>query len=265
MAIAPLQFSAIIVTYNEAKYLQSCLQSLSFCNQIVVLDLGSTDDSLEIAHRYATDVLTHEKMPIVEMIYPIYREISKNDWIFVLDPDEVFEPALLPKIKELIAGQDTIGEICISRKNYFRDKALHGTIWGGVQNVTRLIHKERVDFPQVVHHGFLLKEGMVRQILDEPGLYINHYWVESYADFIQKHYRYLQHEGQAKHDMGIKFNFLRMFMDTWRALMNNLITSGSWRHGFDEIVLSFLYTFYVFFSWLALWKFEGKKDVPVVH
>ncbi len=261
MAIEPLQFSAIIVTYNEGIYLQSCLQSLSFCNQIVVLDLGSTDNTLEIAHRYATEVLTHEKIPIVEKIYPIYRQISKNDWIFVLDPDEVFEPALLPKIIELIARQHNIGEICIPRKNYFRHKPLHGTIWGGIQSVTRLIHKDRVDFPQVVHHGFVLKDGMVRQIIAEPGLYINHYWVEGYTEFIKKHFRYLLHEGEAKYGMGIRFNFLRMLIDTWRALINNLIRSGSWRHGLDEIVLSFLYTFYVFISWVALWKFERSKNI----
>lgn len=260
MTVEPLLFTAIIVTYNEDRYLQRCLQSLSFCNQIVVLDLGSTDHSLEIAHKYATEVLSYERMPIVEMIYPFYKEISKHDWIFILDPDEVFEPALIPKIVELIGKKNNIGKICIPRKNYFRQKAIRGTIWGGIQCIPRLIHKNRIDFPQKVHHGLFLKEGMTTQTLDVSGLYITHYWVDSYSDFIKKHIRYLKHEGDAKHSLGIRFNFRRILADTWYALINNLFKSGSWRHGFDEIVLSFLYTFYVFFSWLALWKFERKRN-----
>jgi len=258
------KFSAILVTLNDEKHLENCLRSLSFCNQIVVIDLGSTDRSREIAQHYATEVIEMEKQPIIEKIYPLYKTLSKNEWIFVLDPDEVFDPLLLPSIQEKISRIVNLGSICIPRINYFRNKVIQGTIWGGTPSVVRVIHKDRVEYPQVVHHGFVLKEGMNTAAIDVPKAAIHHYWVSSYRELFNKHMRYLRHEGESKYCVGSRFGFLRMSHAVWNALIDNLFKSGAWKNGLDEIILSFFYSFYVFASWIALWQYENRRPTHIL-
>ena len=74
-----IQFTGIVVTYNEDKYLNECLKYLSFCEQLIVMDLGSTDHSVEIAKTYGAIIVQHERVPIVEQVRTKALEYS-NDY-----------------------------------------------------------------------------------------------------------------------------------------------------------------------------------------
>ena len=63
-----VQFTGIVVNYNEGHYLRGCLNSLMFCRQLLVIDLGSNDASIEIAEHYGAEIIHHKRMPIVEQI-----------------------------------------------------------------------------------------------------------------------------------------------------------------------------------------------------
>lgn len=79
-----VDFSAIVVTFNEVKHLDDCLSSLSLCVELIVYDMGSTDGSLEIAQSYANDVRHIERVDIVEKIWKKIVGEAKNDWIILL-------------------------------------------------------------------------------------------------------------------------------------------------------------------------------------
>ena len=75
----PVRFTSIVVTYNEANRLRECLKSLSFCDQMLVVDLGSGDNSVEIAQEYGAEVLHHEWVPLVEKVWPIVVPLARID------------------------------------------------------------------------------------------------------------------------------------------------------------------------------------------
>ena len=86
-----INFTGLVITYNEDRYLQECLNSLSFCEQLVVIDLGSKDNSIKIAKQFGAEIFHHEWVPIADHIKQEAMSLVKNDWVISIDPDEVFE------------------------------------------------------------------------------------------------------------------------------------------------------------------------------
>ena len=119
-----LNISAIVVGYNEANLLGSCLNSISFCDEILYFDLGSTDDSIKIAKTSHATIINHEKVPGCEWIHSKYYQSTKHDWVLIIDPDEIINDLLIneelrkaqSKFRGLIShgsrmNMETIGEV----------------------------------------------------------------------------------------------------------------------------------------------------------
>jgi len=136
--------SAVVVTYNEELFLENCLKSISFCEELVVIDLGSTDKSLEIAEKYATKVIHHERVPVVEVIHAKIKEFVKFDWVLITDPDEVTDEKLANQIVELFNNRLKtdlkIGAVNVPWVFYFKSKRLIGTVWGGINRRVLLVN-----------------------------------------------------------------------------------------------------------------------------
>ena len=85
-----IKFTGIVVTFNDDRYLRSSLSSISFCDQIIVIDLGSFDNSVAIANEMEAEVIEHRWVPIADQIRQKALKFSKNQWVIFIDPDEVF-------------------------------------------------------------------------------------------------------------------------------------------------------------------------------
>ena len=88
------RISACIVCRNEADRLQPCLDSIAWVDEIVFMDLASTDDSAELARRAGARIVSREPVPVVEMVRNDIAAAATGEWILVLDPDERVSPAL---------------------------------------------------------------------------------------------------------------------------------------------------------------------------
>ena len=97
--------TAIIIAKNEEKMIQACLESLSWCQNIVLLDNGSTDKTVEIAEEYNCQILAYQHPSFAKM-----REralsLVKTDWLIYVDADERVSPALAKEILVHIENDD---------------------------------------------------------------------------------------------------------------------------------------------------------------
>jgi len=101
-----MNITAVIVIRNEAKNLVRYFEHVKrFCNEIIVVDQQSTDNSLEIAMRYANLVFLSKNVGYNEMDRTWAVSIAKNDWVCTLDPDEMFQ-------NEFVEALPTILETC---------------------------------------------------------------------------------------------------------------------------------------------------------
>lgn len=98
-----VKITAQVLTYNEEKNLPRCLESLDWCDEIVVIDSGSTDNTIEIAERYGCTVLVRPFDDFAnQRNFGIDSKPLEEDWILHFDADEVVTPELRAKLVEFV-------------------------------------------------------------------------------------------------------------------------------------------------------------------
>jgi len=133
--------TALIIAKNEEKMLQACLETLSFCDKIIVLDNGSNDQTVKIAENYNCQVISfiHESFA---KLREKAQSLVETDWLFYVDADERVTPALAKEIL-LHIEQNDHQVMTISREN-----VCYGTKFnfGNWQHdlVTRIFKKENL-------------------------------------------------------------------------------------------------------------------------
>jgi glycosyltransferase involved in cell wall biosynthesis len=255
-----IKFSAIVVTFNEERRLCECLGSLKFCDQILVIDLGSSDSSVNIAMELGAQVLHIKRMPIVEQIHAKVINHARNDWVILLDPDEVLSVGIKSIIEAHISNTPALGLIKIPSQFYFRGKRLSSTIWGG-ENQTKpvVLNRFRSNFPGLVHCGPTLLDGFSSVTLKwDENSYIKHFWIDSYKQLFEKHWRYIIKEGEARYLKGERYSFASLLNSMKVALTHNIITCNGYR-SITGIFLSFFYAWYVLMSLLSLKKYQNNR------
>lgn len=260
-----IQFTGIAVTYNEAQRLRGCLNSLRFCEQLIVVDLGSTDASVEIAQQCGAEVVHHERVPIVEHIREKAVTYARNDWVIFLDPDEVLPANIEDELRLLITQQPNLGLINLPRQFYFKDRPLNFTIWGKEQIKQAVLHKNRCKFSPYVHQPVQIINGYISGTLpQQPDYYLKHYWVDSYRQMFEKHWRYIKLEGKSRSERGERFYWGNWFKSIASALIHNLFTYNGIRGGLLGIFLSFFYAWYVAMSLLSLRQYQKSTEKGIV-
>jgi len=258
----PVQFTGIVVTYNEARHLRECLNSLAFCEQLLVIDLGSVDESMEIARECGAEVVHHERVPFVEQVWPDAVSLARNSWIVRSDPDEIFPFSLVDDLIDVIAKSQSLAMVSLPHQYYFRGKPLKTTIWGGTKYISnKVFHKDRVQLKPHVHRGIRCRNGYYSErIKGISNNLIQHYWADTFGQLFEKHRRYIKHEGESRYNSGQHFSWYTMIIDICRALGLNLINCRGLRGGFTGIFLSFFYSWYTLMSWLSLRKYERHQQ-----
>lgn len=252
------KFSGFVVTYNEAHHLRRCLSRLSFCDQLVVIDLGSSDASVEIAKEFNAEVIFHQRVPVVEQIWTEIKPYAKNEWLVIIDPDEELPEGIEDELQKFIENSPNLGAIKLPLQFYFKNKPLYWTHWGQGQIKICVFNKHRVIFSSDVHRGRSLIEGSTLEEFPKlnPGFFVKHYWADSYRELFRKHLRYIKNEGKSRFNSGHRFSWRETFKETFNAVKENLIKYNGLQGGFIGIFLSFFYGWYVLMSCLSLRRYE---------
>ncbi len=255
-----LPISAIVVGLNEAHLIQKSIGSLSFCEEIIYVDLGSRDNSVSLAREMGADVKYHELVPCVEYVQAELVPFLKHNWVIYIDPDEYIDPKLGIYIQEnfkLIEKSTEIGSINVPWQFYFINHALIGTPWGGENRKQILVNKNRFLFEPIIHIGRKNKLGF--KSLDLPfseGMILHHYWVQGWQAFIGKHLRYLKKEGKARFESGRKTSILKILFTPFFELKYSYITRKGYKDGILGILLSVFWMFYQLASEIELFKYQ---------
>lgn len=249
--------SALVVVYNEEKYLEACLKQLLFCDELVVVDLGSEDHSLQIASKYATRIM---KIPFTDLVEAVHCRIIpqlKNNLVLIIDPDEVLPDELILEIKNIIKSNNHFDQINVPWRFIFKNKMLRGTIWGGNNKWKRIIlnKKNLMLFPHV-HRGVQYDHDSPCIIDLQSTYFIKHYWCDSYQQLFSKHTRYIKKEGQSRYGNSERYSLRKKVHESLAALYEGLIRQKGILYGGREIFLCFFYSWYIWQSNNSLKYYE---------
>lgn len=256
--------SAIIVGYNEAHLLSDCFEGINFCDEILYFDLGSTDNSCEIAKKFNVTLIPHTKVPLVEIIHTEFFSKTKHKWVLISDPDEVISQTLILDIQELFNNgiPEDVGAFFAPLIFFFKNYRLKGTNWGGINSRVLLIHNERFVFTNAVHSGRKLKDGFRSNEIKFNGKnFIYHYWMQSYKMLFEKHQRYLKHEGKARFEAGQRTRINSIILSPFNSFFECYYLKKGYKDGIVGIFLSLFWSWYQSKALIQLYRFEKKEKI----
>jgi len=248
--------TAIVIYRNERHHLDRCLRALHWCNELIAVDMQSTDGSREIAEAHADRVLSVPHCPIAEPTRVAAAKLARNDWVLLVDPDEVIPESLTDDIRQALAANPSAGAFSLPMWFYFKGRRLTGTVWGTLTFKQRLIHRGRCRLLPLCNRISELMPG--EQDIRLPHTddnHMRHYWSDSYQDLAHKHFvRYAHTEAAAMVAQGKRFGWRTAVIDPLIELKKTFNDIDALRIGLHGWLLSAIYFIYCLASgWLTLY------------
>ncbi len=143
-----MKISVIINTYNSAATLYRCLCSVSAFDEIILCDMHSTDNTIEIAKQFNCKIIMHEYTGIVEPARNYAISAATNEWVFIVDSDEIVPPQLKDYLYNYIQSNNIADALFVPRQNFFMGKFMHGFY---PDYILRFMRKDKVSWPSYIH------------------------------------------------------------------------------------------------------------------
>lgn len=202
------KISATIITKNEEANIVACLESVAWADEIVVVDSGSTDRTVEIASRYTPNVFIEEWRGQGDQKNRAV-ELAQGPWIFSIDADERATPELAREIRDAVSHGD-MRAFAMRRKNYYKNQWISHCGWWP-DWVKRVFKKGEARFSRDVIHDSLQVQAPVGR-LKNP---LIHSSFKTPLDFLNRAYWYAYHQAGEMHAQGRQSS-------TWTAISHAL-------------------------------------------
>ncbi len=183
--------SAVVISLNESKNIQRCLASLSFCDDTVVVDSGSTDNTVALAISAGARVIHQDWLGFGKQ-KQFAVEQAKYDWVLCIDADEVVGSVLQEQIQAVDFDTAQASAYRFPRRNHFLGKALH---YGeGYPDVSlRLFDRRQAGWSDDTVHEGVRAEGRVDSLRGD----LLHFSEDSIAGYLAKQAHYTDLQAQA--------------------------------------------------------------------
>lgn len=250
---AHLKISACVTAGNEEDKIATCLKSLAWCDEVVVVDSYSKDRTFEISKQYATKVVQHPWEGYIAQKNYI-RGLASHPWILFVDADEVVSDDLREEIEaEFERGPgETVGYSFPRMVHYLGKWIRHGE-WYPDRKL-RLFRKDRGHSAGQEPHDRVVVEGPVKAL--KSPLY--HFTYDDMKDHIDTLNRFSGISAHEKHAAGMKFRMSDlMFRPTWRFFKSYFLKRG-FLDGKAGFVIAGMSAFGVFVKYAKLMELQRK-------
>ncbi len=241
------EITVVILTLNEARHIRACIESARLVSpRVLVLDSGSTDETVRLARELGADVL-HRPFDT----YPRQRNAAlaavETPWVLFVDADERVTPALAAEIRDAVRRPEYVGW-WIPRRNIIVGKWIRGGGWYPDHQL-RLMRPDRARYdPNRDVHEIVLLDGPAGY-LQSPLVHFNY---ESWAQFRAKQRRYARFEAQVLARQGVRprpYTYVTMpLREFWRRF----VTLRGYRDGRHGLRLALYMAWYTFVTYRHL-------------
>lgn len=245
--------SVTIITLNEQKNIRRCLESVNWADEIVVVDCGSSDDTISICEEYGARVFKHNWKGYAEQKNWAIEQAT-GDWILSLDADEEVTPELACEIEVVLSSENPADAYSIPRRNLFLGRWMrHGGWYPDYQ--LRLFRRGRGTFKLVPLHECIVIHGKSVRI-DRLKSNILHHTYPSVHEFIERMDRYTTIEGQsvATHNIHRAILAVRILIAFPLKFAEVYVWKCGWRDGFHGFIAAMFLAARKFFGQVKLWE-----------
>lgn len=244
------KISVIIITKNESQNIRDCLKSVSWTDEIIVVDSGSSDNTVEIARKYTDKVIYNEWRGYADQ-KNFALQLATNDWVLSLDADERVTENLKNEI--LNTDLEKYDGFRIKRDNFFLGKMIKGCGWGNDYQL-RLFRKSKTTLTKrLVHEGFYV-EGKINKLKNT----ILHYSYRNFKDAFDKINYYSTLEAIEKQNRK-KVNVISILITPVIAFLQHFIIRKGYIDGIYGVFVSILNAYTKLQVQLKIWELKNKS------
>jgi len=235
--VTPL--SAVLITHNEERNLAAALESVRFCDEIVVVDSGSTDRTREVAEAHGARVLRNEPWPGFVAQRNLAVDAARHEWVLSIDADERVTPELRDEIEALRkAGFERSG-YRIPRVAHYLGRWIRATDWYPDAQL-RLFDRSRGRWQGGLIHESVWVRGSVGRLRSE----LHHHPYEDVAHHLRKIDGYTTLWAREAFAAGRRTGPLETVGAAGWAFLRNYVLKGGFRLGEAGLTISLLNTHY---------------------
>jgi glycosyltransferase involved in cell wall biosynthesis len=253
------KLTVTVITHNEGSHIASALESVSWADEIVVVDSGSTDETVAIARRYTALVEQREWAGYgAQKNHAADR--ASNDWILSVDADERVTPQLADEIRALMRDGLHAQGYRIARVSHYLGRWIRSTDWYPDYHV-RLYDRRTARWSERKVHESVELQGRVERLRGE----LLHYPYRDMSHHLAKIDQYTTLVAEQWAAEGRRSSALHAFIYPRLAFLRNYILRGGFRDGRAGLIISLLNSFYVFLKYAKLFEMQtaGNSKSPV--
>lgn len=243
------KITGIIIAKNEEEMIEDCLKNLLFCDEVLVIDNGSVDKTLEIAKKNGATVFEMKTDDFSELRNK-GRELAKNEWILYVDADERLDSDLKTDILKKIQINE-YSAFMLKRKNYFLGKESPK-----IEKIIRFFYKDKLALWQ----GELHESPKFTGETGELSGYLLHYTHRDISKMLDKTNEWSEIEARNRFKSGHpKMTWWRFIRVVISQFFRVYILDKNYKMGTAGLIESIYQSYSIFITYSKLWELQRQK------
>lgn len=249
-----LPITLMIITLNEERNIERCIRSVPFASEILVIDSGSRDRTLEIAQKNGAKTLHHEWVGFGPQKKWGTTQ-ARYDWVLSLDADEALSPELALEIQKKFSELDPKTGYELPRLSLHLGRWIrHGGWYPDAQ--LRLYHRQFSNWPDSKIHERVQSPKVSRLEND-----LFHYVFLDLSHQVQTNNRYSSLLAEKDVEMGKRFSFFKLLLKPWSKLIETYFLKLGFLDGLPGLMISVGAAYSIFLRHSKIWEIERRKKV----
>jgi (heptosyl)LPS beta-1,4-glucosyltransferase len=245
-----------VITLNESRHIDAALDSVSWADEIVVIDSGSTDDTVDRARRRGARVEVRS-WPGYGTQKNYAASVASHDWILSLDADERVTPSLAADIRRLLSETPLHRGYRIPRMTWYLGRWIRSTDWYPDHQL-RLYDRRFGRWSERRVHESVTLDGTPGVLAHD----LEHYAYRDVSHHLATIDRYTTLAADEWHAQGRRASALAAVLHPMAAFLRNYVLRGGIRDGEAGLLISILNSYYVFLKQLKLWERQQVRLTP---
>ncbi|HMO02426.1 MAG TPA: glycosyltransferase family 2 protein [Oligoflexia bacterium] len=249
--------SAFIICKNEQSNIERCLKSVSWCDEIILVDSGSTDQTLEIARAYTNKIYQHPWSGYVEQKrYAL--SLCSSEWVINIDGDEEISNSLRNEIITLLEKDSKerlpFAGYELSRVMFFLDRWWRKGGWYPEYRL-RLLRRSVASWGGIDPHEKAIVSGQTKRLKGE----LLHYSYNSISDQVARLNLYAERAAISLHEQGKNSSLIKMLINPLLRFIKFYILKLGFLEGRAGLIVALNESYYVFLKYAKHWEIERAK------
>jgi glycosyltransferase involved in cell wall biosynthesis len=252
LKMAKTKISAVVRTFNEELNIRECLESVSWADEIIVVDACSTDRTVEIAREFTDRVVIQKWLGHIGQSQFV-TDRTENLWVFSIDADERVSPALRDEILALDLVNSVHDAYDMPRRHYFLKRWINHSGWFPDRNI-RLFRKDRCFWGGYEPHDKIQVPGSLASL--KKDLY--HYIYRDINHFAETKNKYATRTARDHFKSGRKATLIHFTIRPLYTFFDRYLIRLGILDGLAGYVISVMEAYGVFLKYLKLYEMQKK-------